>query len=231
MQQIVVITDQVFITKIKYWIVNVLPLFGTKNQKERERRVKPRITSGEEVDEEQRGVAPGRRQSVPLQTGPEEEHCQTGPGAEGKRTIDPDPRDMGEGQTAPDHQNRFLLRRHRLKRKVPHMPAGTTHSHLEEEGEEVHQESEGRREYPKQKLDDEGCRRSPADVEPPHGHLRQYFGTWRRRPQTRGLGGHPSHVHDLDHDHDHVVWEIRGQGKSARHHQQQQQHQHRQTDQ
>jgi hypothetical protein len=85
------------------------------------------ITSGEEDDEERRGGAPGQRQSVPLQTGPEEEHCQTGPGAEDKRTIGPDPRDTEAGQTAPDHQNKFLLlRRHQLLKKVPHMPAGTT---------------------------------------------------------------------------------------------------------
>jgi hypothetical protein len=124
MQQIV-ITDQVFITKIKgYCIINFLPLFGTRTKK-RERI--SMITSEEEDDEERRSVAPGRRQSVPLQTGPEEEHCQTGPGAEDKRTIGPDPRDMGAGQTAPDHQNKFLLlRRHQLLKKVPHMPAGTT---------------------------------------------------------------------------------------------------------
>ena len=70
------------------------------------------ITSGEEDDEEQRGGAPGQRQSVPPQT---EEHCQKDPGAEDKRTIGPDPRDMEAGQTAPDHQNKFLLlRRHQL---------------------------------------------------------------------------------------------------------------------
>jgi hypothetical protein len=127
MHQIVII-DQVFITKIKeYCIVNFLPLFGNKNQKERERSANLMITSGEEDDEEQRGVAPGQRQSVPLQTGPEEEHCQTGPGAEDKRTIGPDPRDTRAGQTAPDHQNKFLLlRRHQLLKKAPHMPAGTT---------------------------------------------------------------------------------------------------------
>jgi hypothetical protein len=73
------------------------------------------ITSGEEDDEEQKGVAPGQRQSVPLQTGPEEEHCQKGPREEGKRTIGPDPHDTEAGQTAPDHQNKFLLlRRHQL---------------------------------------------------------------------------------------------------------------------
>jgi hypothetical protein len=72
--------------------------------KKREKSADPMITSGEEDDEERRGGAPGQRQSVPLQTGSEEEHCQTGPGAEDKRTIGPDPRDMGAGQTAPDHQ-------------------------------------------------------------------------------------------------------------------------------
>jgi hypothetical protein len=73
------------------------------------------ITSGEEEDEEQRGGVPGQRQSVPLQTGLEEEHCQKGPRAEGKRTIGPDPRDTEAEQTAPDHQNKFLLlRRHQL---------------------------------------------------------------------------------------------------------------------
>jgi hypothetical protein len=83
--------------------------------KKRERIANPMITSGEEDDEEQRGGAPGQRQSVPLQTRPEEEHCQKGPGAEDKRTIGPDPRDTEAGQTAPDHQNKFLLlRRHQL---------------------------------------------------------------------------------------------------------------------
>jgi hypothetical protein len=85
----------------------------------------------------------------------------------------------------------------------------------------------GRREYPKRKPDDEGCCQSPADVEPPHGHLQQCSGTWRRMPQTRGPSEHPSLGHDLDHDHNHVAWEIRGQGKDARHRQQQQ---HQQTD-
>jgi hypothetical protein len=74
------------------------------------------ITSGEEDDEERRGGAPGQRQSVPPQIGPGEEHCQRDPRAEGKRTIGPDPRDTEAGQTAPDHQNKFLLllRRHQL---------------------------------------------------------------------------------------------------------------------
>jgi hypothetical protein len=86
------------------------------------------ITSGEEDDEEQRGGAPGQRQSVPLQTGPEEEHCQKGPGAEGKRTIVPDPRDTEAGQTAHGHHKKLLLLRRRrlLSKKAPRMPAGTT---------------------------------------------------------------------------------------------------------
>ena len=67
------------------------------------------ITSWEEDDEEQRGGAPGQRQSVPPQIGPGEEHCQRDPGAEGKRTIGPDPRDTEAGQTAHDHQNKLLL--------------------------------------------------------------------------------------------------------------------------
>jgi hypothetical protein len=92
-----------------YCIINLLPLFGNKNQKERERDANPMITSGEEDDEEQRGGAPGQRQSVLPQIGPGEEHCQRDPGAEGKRTIGPDPRDTEAGQTAPDHQNKFLL--------------------------------------------------------------------------------------------------------------------------
>ena len=52
--------------KNKVLNINVLPLFGTKNQKERERSANPMITSGEEDDEERRGGAPGQRQSVPL---------------------------------------------------------------------------------------------------------------------------------------------------------------------
>jgi hypothetical protein len=92
-------------------IINLLPLFGNKNQKKRERDANPMITNWEEDDEEQRGGAPG--QSVPPQT---EEHCQKDPRAEGKRTIGPDPRDMEAGQTAHDHQNKLLLllRRHQL---------------------------------------------------------------------------------------------------------------------
>jgi hypothetical protein len=120
----IVITDQVFITKIG--VLNFLPLFGIRTKK-RERITNPRITSEEEDDEERRSGAPGQRQSVPLQTGPEEEHCPKGPGAEDKRTIGPDPRDTRAGQTAPDHQNKsLLLRRHQPLKKVPHMPAGTT---------------------------------------------------------------------------------------------------------
>jgi hypothetical protein len=83
------------------------------------------ITSWEEDDEEQRGGALGQRQSVPPQT---EEHYQKDPGAEGKRMIGPDPRDTEAGQTAHDHQNKFLLlhRRRLLSKKAPRMPAGTT---------------------------------------------------------------------------------------------------------
>ena len=71
------------------------------------------ITSGEEDDEEQRGGAPGERQSVLPQTDPGEEHCQKDPGAEGEKMIGPDPRDTEAGQTAHDHQNKLLLLRRR----------------------------------------------------------------------------------------------------------------------
>jgi hypothetical protein len=112
----IVITNRLFITKIKGTtsLINLLPLFGNKNQKERERDANPKITSWEEADEEQRGGAPGERKSVLPQTDPGEEHCQKDPGAEGERTIGPDPRDTEAGQTAHVHQNKLLLLRRRL---------------------------------------------------------------------------------------------------------------------
>jgi hypothetical protein len=100
----IVITDQVFITKIKGHN-KLSPPFWQQEPKRERKSADPMITSGEEDDEERRSGAPGRRQSVPLQTGPEEEHCQTGPRAEDKRTIGPDPRDMvinPTGRRVPD---------------------------------------------------------------------------------------------------------------------------------
>jgi hypothetical protein len=94
-------------------LINLLPLFGNKNQKEREIYANPEITSWEEDDEEQRGGAPGERQSVLPQTDPGEEHCQKDPGAEGEKMIAPDPRDTEAGQTTHDHQNKLLLLRRR----------------------------------------------------------------------------------------------------------------------
>jgi hypothetical protein len=110
----IVITNRLFITKIKGTasLINLLPLFGNKNQKERD--ANPKITSWEEADEEQRGGAPGERQSVLPQTDPGEEHCQKDPRAEGERMIGMDPRDTEAGQTAHDHQNKLLLLRRRL---------------------------------------------------------------------------------------------------------------------
>jgi hypothetical protein len=84
-----------------------------QQEPKRERNANPRITSWEEDDEEQRGGAPGERQSVLPQTDPGEEHCQKDPGAEGERMIAPDPRDTEAGQTAHDHQNKLLLLRRR----------------------------------------------------------------------------------------------------------------------
>jgi hypothetical protein len=87
-----------------------------QQEPKRERETSPRITGWEEDDEEQRGGAPGERQSVLPQSDPREEHCQKDPGAEGERMIGPDPRDTEAGQTAHDHQNKLLLllRRHLL---------------------------------------------------------------------------------------------------------------------
>jgi hypothetical protein len=106
-----------FITKIEGTasLINLLPLSGNKNQKERERDANPEITSWEEADEEQRGGAPGERQSVLPQTDPGEEHCQKDPRAEGERMIGPDPRDREARQTAHDHQNKLL---HHLRRQL-----------------------------------------------------------------------------------------------------------------
>jgi hypothetical protein len=110
----IVITDRLFITKIKgrYCHNKPSPPFWQQEPK-RERDASPRITSWEDDDEEQRSGAPGERQSVPPQTDPGEEHCQKDPGAEGERTIGPDPRDTEAGQTAHDHQNKLLLLRRR----------------------------------------------------------------------------------------------------------------------